>query len=340
MVDRRFFKTKRGPFRLAELAKLAQADVVNADPNQEIHDVVPLEIAGHQDISFFDNRLYQAQFEASKAGVCIVNHTVAQKDKSGRALLASKDPYLSYALIAQAFYPEEQCVEQRHSSSFIDVSANLGCHVSVAAGAVIEADVEIGDHCLIGPNAVIGRGVKLGNNVTVGANASVSHALIGDRVVIYPGARIGQPGFGFAPNAGVPVKVPQLGRVLIGNDVEIGANTCVDRGSGHDTVIESGTMIDNLVQIGHNVHIGQGCVIVGQVGISGSTTLEPYVQIGGQAGLTGHLTIGKAAKIAAGSGVFRDVPAGVTVCGAPAEPMKEFGRQMIALKKLAMRNGG
>ena len=340
MVDRRFFKTKRGPFRLAELAKLGQADVVNADPNQEVHDVLPLEIAGPQDISFFDNRLYQEQFEASKAGVCIVNHTVAQKDTTGRAFLTSKDPYLSYALIAQAFYPEEDTKSEVHPSAWVDPSAKIGQNVYISAGAVIEADVEMGDGCLIGPNAVLGRGVKLGNKVTVGANASVSHALVGDRVVIYPGARIGQPGFGFAPNAGVPVKVPQLGRVLIGNDVEVGANTCVDRGSGHDTVIESGTMIDNLVQIGHNVQIGQGCIIVGQVGISGSTTLEPYVQIGGQAGLTGHLTIGKGAKIAAGSGVFRDVPAGVTVCGAPAEPMKEFGRQMIALKKLAMRNGG
>lgn len=339
MVDRRFFRNKQGPFTLAKLAELGQADVVNADADRLVEDVVPLELAGPNDISFFDNRIYQHQFEVSKAGVCIVNHTVAQKDQSGRAFLTSKDPYLTYARIAQAFYPLEEVGGTIDPRAIVHESAKLGNNVKIAAGAVLESDVELGDGCVIEANAVIGRGVILGNQVTVGANASVSHAIVGDRVVIYPGARIGQPGFGFAPNAGVPVKVPQLGRVIIGNDIEIGANTCVDRGSGHDTVIESGTMIDNQVQIGHNVLIGQGCVIVAQVGISGSTELEPYVQIGGQAGLTGHLTIGRGAKIAAGSGVFRDVPAGLTVCGAPAEPMKEFGRKVIALKKLAMRNG-
>jgi UDP-3-O-[3-hydroxymyristoyl] glucosamine N-acyltransferase len=199
--------------------------------------------------------------------------------------------------------------------------------------------VEIGARCLIGANSVIGQGSVLGDDVRVGPNVSISHALIGARVRLYPGARIGQDGFGFALDPRGYVKVPQLGRVVIENDVEIGANTTIDRGAGPDTVVGAGTMIDNLVQIGHNVRIGRGCVLVSQVGISGSTRLGDYVMIGGQGGLVGHLTIGHGAQIAAQAGIMRDVAPGERVMGSPAVPFREFFRQVAALQKLARKKG-
>jgi len=179
----------------------------------------------------------------------------------------------------------------------------------------------------------------LGADVRVGANVSISHALIGARVRLYPGVRIGQDGFGFALDPARFIKVPQLGRVIIEDDVEVGANTTIDRGAVPDTIIGAGTMIDNLVQIGHNVQIGRGCVLVSQVGISGSTRLGDHVMIGGQAGLSGHLTIGSGARIGAQAGVMRDVAPGETVLGAPALPMREFFRQVAALQRLAKKKG-
>ena len=254
------------------------------------------------------------------------------------ALLVTPEPYRAYALAAQAFYPEARPEPGIDPKASIDKSAKLGSGCRVEAGAVIGRRAELGAHCHIGPNAVIGEACVLGDEVRVGANASLSHCLIGHRVRIYPGARIGQDGFGFAPDRKGFIKVPQLGRVVIGDDVEIGANTTIDRGAGPDTVIGPGTMIDNLVQIGHNVQIGRQCVLVALVGISGSTRLGDFVMIGGQAGFAGHLTIGSGARIGAQAGVMRDIEPGETVVGAPAIPVKEFFRQTAALARLA-KNG-
>ena len=182
---------------------------------------------------------------------------------------------------------------------------------------------------------MIGEGVVLGADCRIGAHASLSHALLGARVAIYPGARIGQDGFGFATSATGFVTVPQLGRVVIEDDVEVGANSTIDRGSAQDTVIGAGSRLDNLVQIGHNVRLGRCCVIVSQAGISGSTVLEDFVQVAGQAGLTGHLRIGRKARVGAQCGVMADVPAGADVLGSPAYPVREFFRQVVALKRLA-----
>jgi len=192
---------------------------------------------------------------------------------------------------------------------------------------------------LIGANAVIGPDVQIGQNCAIGSGSSITNTIIGDRVVIHPGCHIGQDGFGFSADADGFVKVPQLGRVVIGDDVEIGANATIDRGAGPDTVIGAGSMIDNLVQIGHNVQLGRNCILVAQSGISGSTRLGDFVMIGGQAGLVGHLEIGAGARIGAKAGVPNDVAAGETVLGSPAVPIRLHHRQAAALKRLATKKG-
>jgi UDP-3-O-[3-hydroxymyristoyl] glucosamine N-acyltransferase len=255
------------------------------------------------------------------------------------ALLVSNEPYKAYALAAQAFYPVAAVQATRASSAIIDPTAVVPADCEIGPNVVIERGVRLGRRSRVGANTVIGDGVETGSDCRIGANVTLSHCLLGSRVVVHPGVRIGQEGFGFAPDANAPVKVPQLGRVLIGDDVDIGANTTIDRGSGHDTVIGSGTMIDNLVQIAHNVVLGRCCVLAGQVGISGSTRLDDFVMVGGQAGLAGHLRIGTAARIAAKSGLMRDVAAGETVCGSPAVPLAEFMRQTAVLKRLVKRGG-
>jgi UDP-3-O-[3-hydroxymyristoyl] glucosamine N-acyltransferase len=256
------------------------------------------------------------------------------------ALLVAHEPYKAFARAAQAFYPDARPKPGRAPSAIVDPTATVPTDCAIGAHVVIEAGVRLGARCRIGPNTVIAAAVELGDDCQVGANVTLSHCLIGARVVLHPGVRIGQAGFGFAPDPNGPVKVPQLGRVIIGDDVDIGANTTIDRGSGHDTVIGPGTMIDNLVQIGHNVVIGRGCVLAGQVGISGSTRLGDFVMAGGQAGLAGHLTIGSFARLAAKSGLMRDVAPGETVSGIPAIPMRMFMKQIAILQRLAGKKDG
>jgi len=340
MADPRFF-TRAGPFTIAEIAERVGAEIAGAkEAGRLIRDVAPLESATPDDLAFLDNRRYVEAFRQTHAGAVIVNAKLAGTAPAGATLLVTEQPYRAYALAAQRFYPEPAPQPGIAPSAVIDPSAHLGQGCAVEPNAVIGADVRIGARCLIGANAVIGRSVVLGDDVRIGANASLSHCLIGSRVRIYPGARIGQDGFGFAPDPAAPVKVPQLGLVVIGDDVEVGANTTIDRGAGPDTVIGSGTMIDNLVQIGHNVQIGRGCVIVAQVGISGSTRLGDYVMIGGQGGLTGHLNIGNGARIGAQAGVLRDVKPGETVLGSPAIPIAEFHYISTFVRRLAAKKRG
>lgn len=339
MADSRFFKVQ-GPLTVGQIAAIAKADL--ADPGlaeRVIKDVAPLETASAEHLSFLDNKLYVDAFARTQAGACIVAAEHKDRAPAGVALLFSQYPYRSYALAAQAFYPPARATASIHASAIIDPSARLGEGCVVEAGAVIAARVVLGRGCHIGPNVVLGEAIELGDGCAVGACASLSHCIVGARVTIFPGARIGQAGFGFAVSAEGVTKVPQLGRVVIEDDVEIGANTTIDRGAGPDTVIGQGTMIDNLVQIGHNVRIGKGCILAGQVGVSGSTRIEDYAMLGGQAGLVGHLTIGKGARIGAQAGIFRDVPAGETVVGSPGVPVRQFFREVAAVQRLAKGKG-
>ncbi len=339
MADPRFF-TRAGPFTLRRLAEIAGAEIGNgADPELTLEDVAPLEAAGPGQLSFLDNRRYVDAFAASKAAACLVHPDLAGRAPPGMALLVTRKPYKGYALCAQAFYPEPSPAAGVSPAAHVDPTAEIGVGTSVAPGAVIEAGARIGARCRIDANAVIGRNVQIGDDTRIGACASLSHCVVGARVHVYTGARIGQDGFGFAMDAAGHVRVPQLGRVIIEDDVEVGANVTIDRGAGPDTVIGRGCMIDNLVQIGHNVHLGPGCVIVAQSGISGSTKLDHHVVLAAQAGITGHLKIGAGARIAAQSGVMRDVEPGAEVCGSPAMPIRQFMRQVALLGRLSRGKG-
>jgi len=337
MADRRFFD-RAGPFALDVLCAVSGAKLLHAEQSARLFsDVAPLETAGPADVSFLENRKYIEIFARSYAGAAFVDEKAVERAPPGMAVLVSKEPYKAYALAAQAFYPAAKVAACRAPSAVIDLTAEVPEDCEIGPNVVIEGRVRLGHRCRVGANTVIASGVEIGDDCQIAANVTLTHCVIGSRVVLHPGARIGQDGFGFAPDPIMPIKVPQLGRVLIGDDVDIGANTTIDRGSGHDTVIGSGSMIDNLVQIGHNVVLGRCCILAGQVGISGSTKLDDFVMVGGQGGLAGHLHIGSGARIAAKSGLMRDVPAGETVCGSPAVPLSEFMRQTAMVQQLAKR---
>lgn len=332
MADKLFF-TCKGPFTATQLAEISGAEL-KGDENLKIADVASLEDANKTNVSFLDNRKYITAFSETKAGLCIVHPDLADKAPTGISLLITKEPYMAYAKVSRAFYPVEMPPSSISDRAFIHETAKIAEGVCIEPGAYIAANVEIGNRTWIKANAVIEQGVSIGEDCIISANSTISHSQIGNGVTIHPGCQIGQDGFGFASGAQGHVRIPQLGRVIIGDHVNIGANTTIDRGAGPDTIIGAGTQIDNLVQIGHNVETGMGCVLVSQSGISGSTKLGNFVVVAGKAGIAGHLKIGDGVTIAARAGVMRDVDAGQTVGGFPAIAQKEWLRQVLTLSKL------
>jgi UDP-3-O-[3-hydroxymyristoyl] glucosamine N-acyltransferase len=322
---------------LAVIAEAAGATLPSGiDGERLIRRPSTLDAAGGDAVSFLENARYAEALATSRAGACLLREADAPKAPPGMVALICPAPYLAWARVLALFFPGDAAGEgEIDPTARVHPAAIIGAAVRVAAGAVIAARAVIGRGSVIGENAVIGEGVVLGAACRIGALASLSHAILGDRVAIGPGARIGHAGFGFAPGPAGFVDVPQLGRVLIGDDADLGANTTVDRGSGQDTIIGAGTRIDNLVQIGHNVRLGRHCVIVAQAGISGSSVIGDGAMLGGQAGITGHLRIGAGARIGAQAGVMADVPARADYVGSPAQPARQMWRTVAALNRLA-----
>ena len=334
--DPRFFG-RTGPHPLAAVAAAARAGLSGAAPDVALHGVAPLQVAGPSELSFIDNRKYVDALAATRAGAVIVHPDLAARVPPATAAIVTPEPYAGWARAAALFHPPPPLRPGFHPSAVVAPGADMDPSAEVGPLAVIGHGARIGARCRIGPGAVIGDGVVMGEDCRIGPHASVSHALLGARVYVYPGARIGQDGFGFATTPAGFVTVPQLGRVILEDDVEVGANTTIDRGAAPDTVIGAGSRLDNLVQIGHNVRMGRCCVVVAQAGIAGSTVLEDFVVVAAQAGLTGHLRVGAKARIGAQAGVMSDVEAGSDVVGSPAQPVREFFRGVATLRRLARK---
>ena len=336
------FFEKSGPLGLVDLARHLDAEIAGDAPaGLQLEDVRPLGDAGPRHLSFIDNKKYLGALTGTKAGACLVAPMFADRVPKSTVALITKAPYRGFALALQRFYPEamrpKAAAFAAGPEGLVHPSARIEAGAVIEPGAVVGREAQIGRGTTIAAGAVVGYRVTIGRDSYIGAGASVTHALLGDRVLIHAGVRIGQDGFGFAMGPRGHLKVPQVGRVIIQDDVEIGANTTIDRGALRDTIIGEGTKIDNLVQIGHNVIIGRHCVIVGQVGIAGSAELGDFVVMGGHSGVVGHVKVGSGAQIAGSAHVKDDLAPGARVAGTPAVPFKEFARGLAAVSRLARR---
>ena len=334
-----FFKSSSG-LSLREIAKLTGAQIRSgAQLDLLITNVAPLDRAGPCDLCFLDSAKYVDALMATSAGACLMTNRFAAQAPTGLNVLTAKEPFHAFVEVARNLFPEAlrpgSLFESRGvaAGAIVHPLAQLENGVIVDPGAVIGPRAAIGAGTVIGATAVIGPDVQIGRHCSIGPGASVTHALVGDNVILHTGCRIGQDGFRYQTGARGPIKVPQLGRVIIQDNVEIGAGTTIDRGAGGDTVIGEGAKIDNLVQIGHNVTVGRNSIIVAQCGLSGSVVLGANVVLGGQVGIADHLTIGEGAMIGAKSGVVSDVPAGGKWLGYPAWPAREFMRAMATLRR-------
>ena len=343
MADPRFFENL-GPFTLAQICQKAGLPLpAGSDSAQEFHDLADLSSSDRRHLTFFTGSFaLRDAFASSNAGACLVGEKAKRPDAPpGMIVLHVQSVPHAFAAVAGMFYPKHSQPFWPQGAPAISPRARIGANVMLAPGAVVGAGAEIGDGTQIGPASVIGPGVAIGRNCEIGSNVSVSHAYIGNRVIILPGANIGQPGFGFASSARGHVKIPQLGRVVIQDDVEIGSCTTIDRGALRDTVIGEGSKLDNLVMIGHNCQIGRHCVIAGQVGIAGSCVIGDFVVMGGQVGLGDHSQIGShtrmAARSATASGILLN--GGADYGGAPAKPVREWAREIHAVARLGKQRG-
>jgi UDP-3-O-[3-hydroxymyristoyl] glucosamine N-acyltransferase len=346
MTEPLFYQRGAG-LTIAEIASLTGADLRGSvSSERRISNIAALDLAAPSDLTFLDNAKYLGALATTSAGACLIGERFMPDAPEGLPLLVSTEPYRAFLQVARELFPDAL-----RPSSLFDASAPAaGSHVhplarlesgvAVDPGVVIGAQAEIGTGTVIAANAVIGPGVRIGRHCAIGSGCTITHTLIGDRVIIHPGCRIGQDGFGYAMIGGCYTKVPQIARVIIQDDVEIGAATTIDRGGLRDTMIGEGTKIDNLVQIAHNVSIGRHCIIVSQVGISGSVIIGDYAMLGGKVGVIEHLTIGEGAQISVGALILSDIPAGARWGGYPAVPLREWARGNVMLRRLARRGSG
>ena len=338
MADPRFYDN-RGPFTLRDVCKAVGAET-GADGT--IRDLASLSGAGPEHLTFFAGgaNTLASDLAQTAAGYCFVPAKTAKPLAMREGLVAIPVASVQHAFAAAAllFYPQSGLNEWAQHTA-VDPSAKIGAHVMLAPGVVVGPGAEIGDGTRIGPNTVIGRGVTIGRACEIGSNCTISNSYIGDEVLILPGAQIGQPGFGFASNTSGHIKIPQIGRVIVQDRVEIGSCTTIDRGALGDTVIGEGSKIDNLVQIGHNTRLGRHDIIVGQVGVSGSCEFGDFVMLGGQVGIADHTKIGSGARIAARAATpsGAELAGGQDYGGAPAKPIREWIREIHALTNLAKK---
>jgi UDP-3-O-[3-hydroxymyristoyl] glucosamine N-acyltransferase len=336
MADPRFYDNA-GPLPLAAIMSVTGARAEASARRPDIADVAALEAAGLGQLSYCDSPKFKGALASTRASAILVSTALAEAVPAGSVALICDQPAFAFAKAALALYPLSGSIWSKDAPPVLPVhpTARVGEGTVMAPGVFLGPAVELGRDCIVGPGAVIGRGVQIGHGTRIGAHASVSHALVGDRVTIHPGARIGQDGFGFIGSPKGHCKIPQLGRVIIQDDVEIGANVTIDRGALGDTVIGEGTKIDNLVQIGHNTRVGRHCIIVAQVGISGSCSVGDFAVLGGQVGVADHLSIGAGAQVAAKAGVTRNLEGGRVHGGFPAKPVEQWRREVAALSRLA-----
>ena len=341
MSDPVFFTPSR-PFTAGEIAALTGAEL--RTPERAGNSVAKLAAAdrgGEGALTFIEGKRNAAMAANVEAAALLCGEDAAAFARDGVAVLVSAHPQRDFAMVGRLMFPSSARPAAMTGETGISAAAHIHPQALVEPGAVVEAGAvigpgaEIGAGTLVAPHAVIGPSCRIGRDGYVGPGVTVQHALLGNRVILHAGARIGQDGFGYVAGRSGAEKMPQLGRVIIQDDVEIGANTTIDRGALSDTVIGEGTKIDNLVQIAHNVRIGRFCLLAAHCGISGSVTIGDGAMLGGRVGIADHLAIGSRAQIAAAAGVMTDIPAGERWGGAPAQPIKEMMREVAVLRAMA-----
>ncbi len=318
-----------------ELARLLNGQLQNDNPDIEIIGVNTLQDATANEASFLANMRYKEELSTTRAGVVLVASDLPDIEVLGKTLIRVDDPYLAFAKLQCHFHPLAVSSGEIDSSAVIDSTAALAADVEIGAQVVIGKNVTIGAGSIIGTGCIIEDDATIGERCLLNARSVVlSRCVLGDRVVLQAGAVIGSDGFGYAWTGREHMKIPQAGRVVLEDDVEIGANTCVDRGVLGDTVIHQGVKLDNQIQIGHNVEIGAYSIMASQVGISGSTKIGAGCQVGGQTGIAGHLNIGDGCKLAAKTGVTGNLEAGGTYAGFPAMPHRSWLRISALMARL------
>ncbi len=316
---------------LDEIAKEV-GGVIKGDPGKVVTNINTIQDADEGSITFLSNPRYGKYIQTTKAAAVIVDKDYNLPDKN---FIIVENPYLAFAKILKKYFYVPHVPEGISSEAHVSTKAKIGANVTIGASTVVEEGAEIGDGTYIYPGVYVGKNVKIGKKCLIYPGVIIREdSILGNRVILQPGVVIGGDGFGFVPGEGGHFKIPQVGRVILKDDVEIGANTTVDRGALKDTVIGKGTKIDNLVQIGHNVVIGKYCLIAAQTGISGSVKIGDFVIIGGQVGIAGHIEIGDGVQIAAKSGVNVSVRDGEIVGGIPAVKHSDWLKITAVWKKL------